>query len=169
MIRLVAAIVLAGLPGLAGAAELAAPADRPALARFTVTTLEGKRLREKDLTGKVGVISFWATWCSPCKQELDALSALAAKHGEALRVVAIATDGPETRATVRSVAGRKAWKVTVALDEEGAVGAQLNPRGSVPFTLFVDRQGRIAAVHPGFKSGDEAAYAAVISALLAEP
>lgn len=155
------------LPAVVLAGDLEAPDERKSLSRFELKSLDGKRVRSKDLAGKVAVVSFWATWCKPCKLELDALDALLKKHEE-VAVLAIATDGPETQSAVRSTVRRKRWKFTNAADPDGSVGASLNPRGSVPFTLFVDKSGKIAYVHAGYRSGDESKYAEVIAALLAE-
>ncbi len=63
------------LPAAAIAGDLDAPEARKSLSRFELKSLDGKRVRSKVLDGKVGVVSFWATWCKPCKQELDALDA----------------------------------------------------------------------------------------------
>jgi len=161
------AIGLALLPAVALAGDLEAPDARKSLSRFELKSLDGKRVRSKNLDGKVGVVSFWATWCAPCKQELDALNALVKKHDD-LTVLAIATDGPETQSDVRSTVRRKRWKFINAADPDGSVGASLNPRGSVPFTIFVDKRGKVAYVHAGYRSGDESKYAEVIAALLAE-
>lgn len=164
--RLLAAFILA-LPAVALAADLEAPDARKSLKRFEVKSLDGKRVRSKDLSGKVAVVSFWATWCKPCKLELDALNAMVAKH-ENLIVLAVATDGPETQADVRSTVRRKKWKFINAADPDGRVGSSLNPRGSVPFTMFVDKTGKIAYVHAGYRAGDESKYVEVLAALLAE-
>jgi len=142
------------------ALQPAAPEKRPTLARFSLQNLDGKRVRSKDLEGKVTIVSFWATWCAPCKQELTS--------GDGLQVLAIATDGPESRADVRSVTKRKRWRFDVLPDPDGKATAALNPRGSVPYTLFVDRRGRVAHIHAGYTPGDEGGYQSVIDALLAE-
>jgi peroxiredoxin len=157
------------LAGAALAAELTPPADRRPLARFELKDLEGKRVSSRDLEGKVAVISFWATWCTPCKQELSALDTFRKQYkSRDLTVLAIATDGPETFSLVRSTARRRRWGLTVLTDADGAVNSLLNPRGTVPYSVFVDRRGRIAYVHAGYKSGDEARYKDVLKELLAE-
>ena len=48
------------------------------------------------------------------------------------------------------------------------MSAKLNPRGSVPYTIFLDRSGRIAYAHGGYQSGDEVHYRALLDQLLAE-
>lgn len=145
------------------------PEQRAPMPDFALDDLEGDSVRLSDLTGKVVVISFWATWCGPCLQELPFLQAFFDAHGpDDLVVLAIATDGPETLAEVRSIVRRRRWTMPVLLDLDGATMAQLNPRGTQPFTLFVDRQGRLADTHEGYAAGDEASHEATIDALLAE-
>jgi peroxiredoxin len=201
--KTIALTVALALPATTLAADLEAPEARKSLGRFELKSLDGKRVRNKDLEGKVAVVSFWATWCKPCKQELDAFAALV-KQNKGLTVLAIATDGPETQSAVRSTVRRKHWSLAPstlascrechedrvsafksgeealawaaknmpsfinAADPDGSVGASLNPRGSVPFTMFVDKNGKVAYVHAGYRSGDESKYAEVIAALLAE-
>lgn len=122
------------------------------------------------LKGKVTVLAFWASWCSPCKLELSALADLRARlKRDDLEVVAVTADGPETISTVRSLVAAKKWQLTVASDAEGQLGNSLNPRGHMPHSVFVDRAGRIAYAHTGFKSGDEKIYDRIIEQLLAEP
>jgi peroxiredoxin len=162
-------VIWLALAGTALSAEVTPPDARRALARFELKSLKGKRLRSRDLNGKVAVISFWATWCTPCKEELDALDTFRKRYQEqGLTVLAIATDGPETLSVVRSVSRRKRWGVTVLTDTDGAVNSLLNPRGTIPYSVFVDRRGRVAYVHAGYKSGDEAQYEKVLKKLLAE-
>ena len=68
--------------GSATAAEVTAPAERPSVSDFTLTNLEGKRVKLSSLTGKVVLVSFWATWCAPCKQELPFLDTFAARYAD---------------------------------------------------------------------------------------
>jgi peroxiredoxin len=145
-------------------------ADRAPAPDFRVGTLDGSTATLGEHAGKVVVISFWATWCRPCLQELPHLQRLYAELGdEGLVVLAVSNDGPETQAQVRAIANRGGWTFPVLLDLDGAITSLLNPRGTNPYTIFVDRQGRIADTHEGYASGDEVQHEATIRALLAEP
>lgn len=149
----------------AAAEEERAPA--PALA---LRDLNGKQVSLADLRGKVVVVSLWASWCGPCKQELKHLDALYRRlKGQGLVVLAVSTDGPETQADVRGTVRQARWQMPVLVDRDGAAMARLNPRGTVPFTLFVDRRGRQAQRHEGYTAGDEKTYGPLIEKLLAEP
>src|SRR5690348_6192402 len=65
--------------------------NRPA-PQFELKTLDGATLSLNDQRGRPVILNFWATWCEPCKEEMPALQAAAARHPE-LRVLAI--DDPE--------------------------------------------------------------------------
>ncbi len=71
---------------------------------FEVKTLGGKTLSAKALHGKVVIVSFWATWCGPCRQEMPALEAYYKAHAkDGLEIVAISMDDPNKDAKVRQV------------------------------------------------------------------
>jgi cytochrome c biogenesis protein CcmG, thiol:disulfide interchange protein DsbE len=157
-------------PPPAHSAEAAVAADRAKVPSFRLKDLKGKKVRIEDLKGKVVMISFWATWCVPCKRELDDLAKLYKKHhGAGLEVLAIATDGPETYSAIRGVVKRHRWPFRILPDKEGEATSILNPRGTVPYSMYVDRQGRLAYDHEGYGQGDAEKMAKHIKELLAEP
>ncbi len=153
----------------ARAADGAAAAERPTVADFSLETLDGKRVKLSDYAGKAVLVSFWATWCKPCKQELPFLDAFAKKYAEqGLVVLAINTDGPRTMSAVRRFVKRKKLAIPQLLDKDGSLLQALNPRGVMPFTLYLDRQHRIAETADSFSAGDEVKIEAKIQTLLAE-
>ena len=148
---------------------LSADKDRPPVPKFSLKTLKGKRVKIEKLKGKVVVISFWATWCKPCKRELDDLKKIYKdRKADGLEVLAIATDGPETFSEIRGVVKRHKWKFPILPDKEGSATSILNPRGTVPYSMYIDRQGRIAHSHEGYNQGDAEKMIARIQALLDE-
>ena len=158
-------LLLGTAPALA-----AGPAEtRPLAADFALPTLDGGKVKLSDLKGRVVLVSFWASWCGPCKQELPFLDDFATKYAEkGLTVLAISIDSPKSQADVRRVVKTRGWKVPVLLDTEGAVAGKLNPQNAMPFSLYLDRAGRVAHTHEGFKPGDERDVEARLVALLAE-
>lgn len=153
--------------GPAVALDLTPAGERPVVADFKLPTLKGKRARLADTRGKVTVVTFWATWCKPCKQELPFLSKLGAAHDD-VEILAINTDGPDTRSQVRRLVKSKKLKMPVLLDPDGNLTQRLNPRKQMPLTLFIDASGRLAATKEGFASGDEKTITAMVDRLRAE-
>jgi cytochrome c biogenesis protein CcmG/thiol:disulfide interchange protein DsbE len=158
-------LVGASAPSLAGE-----PAERRSSApQFSLRDLSGKSVALSDYAGKVVVVSFWATWCAPCLQELPFLDKFYKEYEKkGLVVLAVATDGPETASKIRGVVKRKRFTMPVVHDANGSLVASLNPRATNPYTVFIDRRGRIASQHEGYTPGDEKGYETLIRKLLAE-
>ncbi len=92
-----------GLRGLSARANDLHVGARAPLA--TLVTLDGQRIATSDLIGHVVILTFWATWCAPCRDELPLLSSYAAKHADAgLDVLGFSLDTPDKLAEVRQVA-----------------------------------------------------------------
>lgn len=118
-----------------------------------VKTKTGKKLRIRKLKNKVVVITFGASWCSPCKKELPALEKLARKYA-GKKVVFIAVNIDEKREKgekfMREVGLRK---VIQAFDtRKTAVNAYDPP--TMP-TTYVVRKGVVRHMHKGYRGGDD--------------
>jgi len=71
----------------------------------TLVTLDGRKVSTPDLIGSVVILTFWATWCEPCRDELPLLSKYASEHAsQGLRVLGFSLDLPQEVAGVRHVA-----------------------------------------------------------------
>ena len=102
----------------------------------------GRALTLADFKGKVILLNIWATWCTPCREEMPALDRLQAKLGSAdFEVVALSIDseGPAAVRRFFSEVGVHALKLYV--DPSGEAGGRLALVG-VPTTLLVDLSGR---------------------------
>jgi peroxiredoxin len=162
-------LALSGLSATDATAKERKPEDRSKVTDFSLKDTKGKMVKLSAQKGKVVVITFWATWCAPCIQELPHLNKFYKKYkDDGLMVLAINIDGPDTFSKAKTIIKRKRLKLPILLDPEGDVTAILNPRGTNPYTLFVDRHGRLAADHEGFGKGDEIKALAHITKLLAE-
>ena len=133
------------LDGPAGGRPAAAPVDRPA-PPLAGATLSGTSLDLADLRGGVVVVSVWAAWCAPCREELPVLLAAERAH-PGVRLVGIDTrDGErQARELLAEVGGDPGSSV---VDPDGALAASWDVAG-VPETFVVDAGGTVRARHLG--------------------
>lgn len=117
---------------------------------------EGGELVLADLRGRPLLINFWATWCPPCIRELPLLDRFVQAQGpDGWRVVGIAVDGPTP---VREFLRRTPLGFPVGL--AGLEGTTLvrqlgNPGGGLPFSVGLDRAGRLRERRLGELSDDD--------------
>jgi peroxiredoxin len=140
-----------------------------ALERHPLRDPEGRVVRLGELRGDVVVVSFWASWCKPCKKELRALDAwLDESRGraEAPRVVAVSVDS-DSRKAMRFVQ-ETAVRIPVYHDGPDGLARSLD-LPALPLTLVLDRDGRIAHVARGGSAEELAALERKVEQLLAEP
>lgn len=128
-----------GLRGSAAQArELRVGAPAPPA---TLVTLDGEKIATPDLLGHVVILTFWATWCAPCRAELPLLSRYAESHADAgLRVLGFTLDDPEQLQEVRRIAHTLSFPVGL-LARSSAPGYGRIWRLPVNFTI--DRDGRL--------------------------
>lgn len=137
-----------------------------------VKTLEGKTVNIADYgtNDKMTIISFWATWCVPCKKELDAIAELYPDWVEDydVELIAITTDNARSLPKVKPMVVEKGWEYTVLSDANQNLQRALNFQ-AVPHTLLIDKNGNIVYEHSGYKAGDEYELEDLIKELVDKP
>lgn len=133
---------------------------------FSLPGLDGASVSLADHKGEVLLLSFWASWCSPCMREMPFLSKLQQDLGaRGFRVLAINVEG--NKELVRGVLGRNKDKPGLrdlrVLVDSGAVAARFGVR-TLPHLVLLDREGRVSRVQVG--SGGEAKILRTCRALL---
>lgn len=121
-------------------------------------TLEGKTVNTKDYTnsGKITIVSFWATWCTPCKKELDVISEFYPEWVEKynIQLLAITIDDARGLTKVPALVKSKSWEFTVLADVRQELMQTLNFQ-TIPQTFLLDETGQIVYSHNGYNPGDE--------------
>ena len=121
---------------------------------IAVKDLSGTSALMKDvLKDDVVIVSFWATWCKPCQNELDALAEIEDIWADKLRVVAISIDDARSASKVRSTVKAKMWPYEVYTDENSELAKSLNI-SSIPFVMIV-ADGKTVYSHTGYTPGSE--------------
>jgi len=124
----------------------------------SVKTLEGQTVELNKLVSqhKLTIISFWATWCSPCKKELTALTDFYDdwKADYDVELIAITIDDNRALPKVKPMVETKGWPFMILSDANQDLMRALNFQ-TVPQTFVVDQSGTIVYEHPGYAPGDE--------------
>jgi len=141
---------LAGsLLALAGVAStFAAPKAGDTAPDFAGRTYDGDAISLTAYSGKVVVLSFWATWCGPCRKELPILEGIQQVAGkDRVQVVAI---NIEDRDTFRRIAPKmKSLQMLVASDTAQQAQDSYGVNG-IPHMVIIGKSGRILRVHRGY-------------------
>lgn len=120
---------------------------RPA---FELKDTEGNLIKSSDLDGKVLLVNFWATWCPPCKKEMPAFIELQEQYAEkGFQIVGIALDDEDS---VRDFADALGVNYPVMAAEYDGIALSReygNHIGALPFSAFVNRDGKIISTKIG--------------------
>lgn len=123
-----------------------------------VKALDGKTVNTSKFSndGKPMIISFWATWCKPCKKELDAVAEDYAEWQKetGVKLIAISTDDSRSSAKVATDVKSKGWEYEVYMDENQDFKRALNV-GDIPHVFIINGKGEIVWQHNGYADGDE--------------
>ena len=101
------------------------------------------------------VISFWATWCAPCKKELMAIHEVYEdwQTETGVNLVAVSIDDEKTKRDVITYANGKGWDYTILLDPNGDFKRSMGVN-NVPHTFLLDKDGNIVYTHNNYAPGD---------------
>lgn len=117
----------------------------------------GKKLELAKLLEKGPVlVSFWATWCHPCQDELVHLQKIYEVYRDSgLSFFAVSIDDAKTAGKVRTVASGKRLTIPILLDPEQEAMQNFG-LSNVPGVFIVGKDGKLLYHHIGYKPGDEA-------------
>ncbi len=144
------------------------PEERvPFLVPFELPDVQGQLVRLADLRGRPVLINIWATWCSPCREEMPSMNALYKDYSaKGLAIVAIATDAGG-KAVVAPFMQAHGLTFPVLLDPQNMVGTQLQVPG-IPTSYLLDKWGRVIDLVIGARDWHSRQTQHLIEQLLAE-
>lgn len=137
-----------GEPSDASAVGKAAPLH------FTLEDMNGVDVSLASFKGKVIVLNFWATWCTPCREEIPWLVELQNQYRDRVVVLGISVDDPREKLKPYAEKMGMNYPVLIGNGREDVQEAY-GPLYGIPVSVFVGRDGRIAKRHSGIASKDQ--------------
>ncbi len=148
--------LIATVAGLFFAAAAFAQNELPNTVVKDVSTGKKVAFNETVASGKVTLISFWATWCVPCKKEIKNIrEKMEGWKTEAdFDFMTVSVDESRAEGLVRSYAKSQGWEFPYYIDPNSDLKRSLNFQ-TVPFTMIIDKEGKVAYMHSGYEEGGE--------------
>jgi peroxiredoxin len=166
-VAMLVAVPFALAPRAATSPDIVPIASRKPVPAISLRDALGKKQQLSDYKGRVVLLDFWATWCTGCKQEIPWFIEFEKKYRtEGLSAIGVSVDEDGWR-TVKAYLAQHPITYPIVLGDIDLMQKKLGLPASLPVTLLIDRQGRIAQTHPGVV--DPARFEADIRQLLAEP
>ena len=113
---------------------------------FALTTLDSESIRLSEQRDKVVLVNFWATWCPPCRAEMQDIQLAWQTHSDDFVVLAI--NNGEDAETIRRYASEARLSFPILLDTDGSIAQKYRVQG-MPTSFFIDRAGVVRAANMG--------------------
>ena len=118
------------------------PLEQTTAPDITVTALDGSSLKLSSLKGKVVLLTFWATWCPPCREEIPSMMRLnSTMAGKPFQMLAVSID-EGGKPAVDEFYKSTGFMLPTYLDQENAAGTIYGITG-VPESFIIDKEGII--------------------------
>lgn len=134
---------------------------------FTLQDLDGNDVTLSELIKKGPVmLSFWATWCAPCKDEMKYMDVIWQKYKDkGFTYLAVNNDNQKSISKVKSYISANGYEFPVVLDTDEQIFEAYQGNGH-PFSVIIGTDGTIKARHLGYVPGDEVKFEEEIKANL---
>ncbi len=129
-----------------------------AIPSVNLTALDGSIFNTANISnnGKPIVINFWATWCAPCKRELNTMAETYSEWQEktGVKIIAVSIDDARNMGKVKPYVDGQGWDYEVYIDPNGDLKRALNVN-MVPHTFLINANREIVWQHNSYTPGDE--------------
>lgn len=140
-----------------------APGDTPP--QLLGTTIDGDEIDAGKFAGKVLVVTFWASWCGPCKKELPILEGIQRAGKDSVKVVAV---NVEDRVQFRKVAKALSTLTLQITHDDRKQSSDAYGVNGIPHLVLIGRDGKVISVHRGYSEESVDSIIAEINAALAK-
>jgi peroxiredoxin len=128
------------------------------LPNITIKDLDGNSVNIQNIDNDSNpiILNFWATWCKPCKNELNNIDDLYEewKKETNVKIIIVSVDDSRSSAKVKPYINSMGWTFEALSDPNRQLARQLNVV-TVPHTFLINGEGKIVYEHKGYITGDE--------------
>jgi cytochrome c biogenesis protein CcmG, thiol:disulfide interchange protein DsbE len=132
--------------------------ENPTVPSVDLKTLEGQTINTSSFSndGNFYLISFWATWCKPCRKELSAIAEYYDDWQEetGIKLIAVSTDDSRGVSQVGAIVNSSGWEYEIYLDTNGDFKRAMNVN-TIPHMFIINGQNEIVWQHNSYTEGDE--------------
>jgi len=114
---------------------------------FKLPALDGREISLEEFKGKIVLLDFWATWCTPCRMTMPVVEKLSKEYSDDM--VLLAVNMQETKDVVERYAFEQAINSQVLLDKEGEVSVTYGAY-AIPMQFLIDRSGIVRHIQTGY-------------------
>lgn len=128
------------------------------LPQIILKNIQGKRIDISKIdTNNLTIFSFWATWCVPCINELDAINELYMewRNETSVKIIAVSIDDTRSASRVRPLVNSKNWEYEILFDTNQEFKRTMNAT-SIPYLIIV-KNNKIVHTQSGYTPGSETA------------
>ena len=141
-------VVLLALQALAPPTARSAPRPGETPPPYVGVTLDGSPILLSEHPGKAVVVSFWATWCAPCLNELPILNNIQTVAGkEKVQVIAVNTESRDVFRRVSRALKRLDLQLAYDPDKKGQNAYGVH---GIPHMIIIGRDGKVVSIHSGY-------------------
>jgi peroxiredoxin len=131
-----------GIDDLFSKLKIQSMKDKKKAPEFRLDGLSGRKVELKNFKGKIIFLTFWATWCGPCKEEMPSIEALYQRFkGQDFVVLTIAVD-LEGAIPVEKFIAKNRYSFYVLIDSKSEILDLYRVEG-IPMTFLIDKKGKI--------------------------
>ena len=116
---------------------------------FKLPDMDDMEISLEKFKGKIVLLDFWATWCSPCRMTMPVVEKLAKEYSDDMVVLAVNLQ--ETKDVIEKYAFEHAIGSRILLDKEGTVSATYGTY-AIPMQFLIDRSGIVRHIQTGYGS-----------------
>ena len=114
---------------------------------FKLPDMDGREISLENFNGKIVLLDFWATWCSPCRMTMPVVEKLSKEYPDDM--VLLAVNLREPKDVVEKYAFEQAINAQILFDEEGTVSATYGAY-AIPMQFLIDRSGIVRHIQTGY-------------------